>query len=353
MPRRPSTRKPAQRWRASGRRQRTPLRHSMRRKILLFSNVHLDGIMGEELLGKENRTRIYEEVQQQLMELGREVADEIIDGAWTKSEGDSTVYDYLKDRLQGEKIYVPDKIKQSVAEALQCESWGEARKRYFNVLSRTVNDASKGIEIDALYDAIQQEFPGAVRGDILARPDQLSAIIEAYNSARDSQSEEVNPLARNAIERSDNRERIAQDIVSKMEQLAIDYAQAQFDEYSTAKKAEAARLERQAAYQERQAKAEQAEGKSGIGAQKQADALKEQAEEAKLMSQTDEETVMETVHENGLGGEAAERRLEQSILSPEVLEWAKHSTELDRIVARMRDMQKKEKLRVSQVRSNT
>lgn len=346
MPRRPSTRKPAQRWRASGRTQRTLLRHSMRRKILLFSNVHLDGMMGEELLGKEIRTRTYEEVQQQLMELGREVADEIIDGAWTKSEGDSTVYDYLKDRLQGEKIYVPDKIKQNVAEALQCESWGEARKRYFNVLSRTVNDASKGIEIDALYDAIQQEFPGAVRGDILARPDQLSAIIEAYNSARDSQSEEVNPLARNTIERSYNRERIAQDIVSKMEQLAIDYAQAQFDEYSTAKKAEAARLERQA-------KAEQAEGKSGIGAQKQADALKEQAEEAKLMSQTDEETVMETVHENGLGREVAERRLEQSILSPEVLEWAKHSTELDRIVARMRDIQKKEKLRVSQVRSNT
>lgn len=54
-----------------------------------------------------------------------------------------------------------------------------------------------------------------------------------------------------------------------------------------------------------------------------------------------------------LGRKVAERRLEQSILSPEVLEWAKHSTELDRIVARMRDIQKKEKLRVSQVRSNT
>ncbi len=54
-----------------------------------------------------------------------------------------------------------------------------------------------------------------------------------------------------------------------------------------------------------------------------------------------------------LGREVAERRLEQSILSPEVLEWAKHSTELDRIVARMRDIQKKEKRRVSQVRSNT
>ena len=63
MPRRPSTRKPAQRWRTSGRMQRTPLRHSMRRKILLFSNVHLDGMMGEELLGKENRTRTYEETQ--------------------------------------------------------------------------------------------------------------------------------------------------------------------------------------------------------------------------------------------------------------------------------------------------
>ena len=36
----------------------------MWRKILLFSNVHLDGMMGEELRGKENRARTYEETQQ-------------------------------------------------------------------------------------------------------------------------------------------------------------------------------------------------------------------------------------------------------------------------------------------------
>ena len=277
------------------------------------------------------------------MELGREVADSIIDNASVREQGDTTVYNYLKDKLRGEKIYIPDSIKPDLAAALQCDTWGEARRKYFGVLGNTVSDASKGIEIDSLYNAISEEFPGAVDKGLIANSDQLSAIIDAYNSARDSRTVEYNPLARNAVERAENRDRIAADIVARMEQHANSYAAQQFDEYSAAKKAEAARLERQAAYQERQAKAEQAEGKTGEAAQKKADALKEQAAEARLMGQTDEETILEAVHDEGLGGEKAEQKLEQTILSPEVIEWAKHSTELDRIVARMLDRQNKEK----------
>ena len=295
----------------------------------------------------------YTQVQRQLMELGREVADSIIDNASVREQGDTTVYNYLKGKLRGEKIYIPDSIKPDLAAALQCDTWGEARREYFGVLGNTVSDASKGIEIDSLYNAISEEFPGAVDKGLIANSDQLSAIIDAYNSARDSHTVEYNPLARNVVERAENRERIAADIVDRMEQHANGYAAQQFDEYSAAKKAEAARLERQAAYQERQAKAEQAEGKTGEAAQKKADALKEQAADARLMGQTDEETILEAVHDEGLGGEKAEQKLEQTILSPEVIEWAKHSTELDRIVARMLQSNAKSKQKVSQVRSVT
>ena len=173
------------------------------------------------------------------MELGREVADSIIDNASVREQGDTTVYNYLKDKLRGEKIYIPDSIKPDLAAALQCDTWGEARRKYFGVLGNTVSDASKGIEIDSLYNAISEEFPGAVDKGLIANSDQLSAIIAAYNSARDSRTVEYNPLARNAVERAENRDRIAADIVARMEQHANSYAAQQFDEYSAAKKAEA------------------------------------------------------------------------------------------------------------------
>ena len=297
----------------------------------------------------------YSAVREELLELGREIADDIIDYASSKEQGDTTVYDYLRDRLTGEKVYVPDKIKQDIATALQCDTWNEARRQYYYVLSRTVNDASKGIEISSLYDSIREQFPGAVEGGILTGSDQLKAIIDAYDSARDSREITYNPLARNIAERAENRERIAEDIVSRIEQQANDYAKQQFDEYSATKKAEAARLERQAAYQEKQAKAQQSEGRSGEAAQKQADALREQAAEARLMGQTDEETILEAVHDEGLGGEKAEKNLETTILSPEVIEWAKHSKELDKVVARMlqKKAKREQRQKMSQVRSNT
>lgn len=316
---------------------------------LTLSFVMNDGVSSSDV-GSQ-----YSAVREELLELGREIADDIIDYASSKEQGDTTVYDYLRDRLTGEEVYVPDKIKQDIATALQCDTWNEARRQYYYVLSRTVNDASKGIEISSLYDSIREQFPGAVEGGILTRSDQLKAIIDAYDSARDSREITYNPLARNIAERAENRERIAEDIVSRIEHQANDYAKQQFDEYSAAKKAEAARLERQAAYQEKQAKAQQSEGRSGEAAQKQADALREQAAEARLMGQTDEETILEAVHDEGLGGEKAEQKLETTILSPEVIEWAKHSKELDKVVARMlqKKAKREQRQKMSQVRSNT
>ena len=319
-----------------------------------LGDLNLNFLMNDGTSSSETSSQ-YTAVREELLELGREIADNIIDYASSTEQGDTTVYDYLRDRLAGEKVYVPDKIKQDIAMALQCESWNEARRQYFYVLSRTVNDASKGIDISNLYESIREGFPGAVEGGILARADQLKAIIDAYDSARDSREVTYNPLARSIAERAENRERIAEDIVSRIEQQANEYASQQWDEYSAAKKAEAARLKRQAAYQEKQAKAEQSEGRSGEAAQKQADALREQAAEATLMGQTDEETILEAVHDEGLGGEKAEKNLETTILSPEVIEWAKHSKELDKVVARMlqKKAKREQRQKMSKVRSNT
>lgn len=64
----------------------------------------------------------YTQVHRQLMEMGREVADTIIDNASVRDHGDSTVYDYLKNKLRGEKIYIPDSIaegKMTMEESIQ------------------------------------------------------------------------------------------------------------------------------------------------------------------------------------------------------------------------------------------
>lgn len=227
-------------------------------------------------------------LQKQMWQMAQEMADRIIDGAEQNGIYDEQVFEYLRDTLQQTPIYIADQDKADVARALGFDTWGEARKARFGVLSHTTNDAAKGIEAGDLYDAMLEDFPGAVPSGIQAQQDQLAAIIEAYDRVRESRNETYNPLATSYEVRAENRGKIAQEIFADMQQRGM-ARMAQLDEQNIAvERAKARRLEREAKAAERS------------GNEAEASSLRAEAADAKLMSQTDTEITMEAAKNAGL-----------------------------------------------------
>lgn len=301
----------------------------------------------------ENNLRIGEEMER----MAYEIADAVIDGAAQSGrEYSEEVLAAVRDALD-QPIYVAEEDKQTFAETLSYESWGEARKARLNILGKTTNDPSKGVEVASIYEALVEQFPGAVKQGIRSQADQLKAIIDTYDDAIEAKHGAYNPLAYSAEVREQNRKDIADNIVSEMVQSAYQYAEEQYQNALSAEKAKARRLEREAKEAEAKA-AEAAKNNAEPELVKKLETegrdLREQAEEAKLMGQTDSETIMEGMAEGGYRPQTAE---------DVVAAWAKQSkTQTDLTpeqvieLAVKRVMQRKDRQpgpKVSQTYSNT
>jgi hypothetical protein len=137
-----------------------------------------------------------------------ELADEIIENGETGGPLDTETHAVLREALTGDRIYVPETLKEDVARGLGYESWGEARKARLNILGKTVNDPARGTSIDVIYNNLVDSTPFAVSGDAGNPADQLVEMIQAYDKA-EKPSSRHNTLAMTEEQRQENRKKIA------------------------------------------------------------------------------------------------------------------------------------------------
>jgi hypothetical protein len=137
-----------------------------------------------------------------------ELADEIIENGETGGPLDTETHAVLREALTGDRIYVPEDLKEDVARGLGYESWGEARKARLNILGKTVNDPARGTSIDVIYNNLVDSTPFAVSGDAGNPADQLVEMIQAYDKA-EKPSSRHNTLALTEEQRQENRKKIA------------------------------------------------------------------------------------------------------------------------------------------------
>jgi chromosome segregation ATPase len=303
----------------------------------------------------------YMDLGEKVKAMAAEIADEMIaDARQVRSvDYDPDLDEMFRTQLQS-KLYIPEDQKNNFAEALGYESYGAMRSGTYGSIGRflTTDAGSRASDVSSTYEAIQEAWPGAVTPDIVAPEDQLAEIYRRYQQVLSLKNDKVNSLDNSETP----REWSEQDITNRIMEELMNRAEAESrrikEQYHIARQAEAARLQREAARAQKQAERAEAKGAENVQElQTQAAELSEQADEARLMAQTDEETILEAVHDAGLGGEAAEQRMQEqraaaaeraaapSVTAPVQSEW-------DKIMASV--MEKNGVIKpVSKVRSNT